>query len=205
MAILVGGEGRRLGGVTKPLLLHPSGQRLIDEIIATFESATSELLILSTERTALALGDAGFGDRLVMDAGTGPAGALAAAARATCCPWLVLAAGDLVRPSRALLDRLLALREPAKAALVSQGGFLQPQLSVWPAAEVRSIDIPEGRSLRSVAEQLAYVALSADKLASSELAGLDGVNDPSDLLRFSIARPTGRNQIGTTHHPPRRS
>ncbi|MBI2375352.1 MAG: NTP transferase domain-containing protein [Deltaproteobacteria bacterium] len=190
LLVLAGGEGRRLGGVTKPLLRSASGRRLIDSLIEALEPVADEVWILSTERTRAELSAAGFQERLLVDPGTGPAGALEVAAASVSSEWLALVAGDLHAPSRALLDRLLRSASQGRPALVAHEGRLQPQVSVWPTSRIRALHDLSGRSLRSVAEALGAITIDASVLPPDELRGLEGVNVPSDLEKLRVA-PNG--------------
>jgi molybdenum cofactor guanylyltransferase len=102
--VLCGGEGRRMGGVEKPLLpLH--GRPLVDHVLERLAPQVGRVII-SANRELDAYRE--FGHDVIHDVepGLGPLGGLASVAPHVSTPWLFCCPGDAPLVDRAIVARL---------------------------------------------------------------------------------------------------
>jgi molybdopterin-guanine dinucleotide biosynthesis protein A len=158
VAILAGGEGRRIGG-GKPLRLL-GGQRLIDRALAQARQ-WSDLVAISVRDPAqvepvdapLLTDEPGNGGPLagLVSAMTHPG--------SNGCPQLLTIAADTPLLPRNLLERLLAEIGESRCALASSGGRLHPVCGLWRTSAVSQVEhyLATGRrSVRGFAELVGY-------------------------------------------------
>lgn len=177
--LLVGGEGRRLGGIAKPLLVL-DGRTLFDRAVEAVSAVGARPIVAVgpvLDETAPV-----FWVREEPPLG-GPAAALAAGIRDIRSEWVYLLAGDLVRPE-AIVERLaarLAEGTDAEGVAFTAEGREQWLAGVYRAASVRralaQLGSPEGASLRAVLGGLAI-----DWIVDEDGVTRD-IDSPADLDR----------------------
>jgi molybdopterin-guanine dinucleotide biosynthesis protein A len=123
-AVLVGGEGRRMGGVRKPLLTV-QGRRVLDRELEVLDPLFDTVMLLADAAAPFA----GFGRRVILDEapGRGPLPAIAAALRALGRPLFVVA-GDMPFLAAAPIELTVrrALASGADVAVPFTGGHPEP-------------------------------------------------------------------------------
>lgn len=183
LAIAAGGRGRRLGGCIKPLLRTPDGVSLVQRLLARLGPLAPEVWLSVTPAVAAALAREVCVPQ-VLDAGEGPARALAAVAQQVRAPWILWIGGDQPAVTPALIQRLAAARQPERGAVVARvGGFRCPLPGLYEAAAVRALD-PDtlaGASLQGLLDRLRAVEL--DGVEAAEVAS---VNTPEDRARAGL-------------------
>lgn len=137
VAILAGGQGRRLGRLDKGLhLLH--GTPLIAHVVASIEmmqppnraSRDPDVLILTNRNLetysgyARSLPDA-------VDSGKGPLAGIATALSAITTPWLLTVPVDCPRPPSDLWQRLHSAIGDADCAVAHDGAHRQPLFALY--------------------------------------------------------------------------
>lgn len=158
VAILAGGEGRRIGG-GKPLRLL-GGQRLIDRALAQARQ-WSDLVAISVRDPA----QVEPADAPLLTDGAGIGGPLAGLVSAMTyadsngCPLLLTIAADTPLLPGNLLERLLAEIGQSRCALASSGGRIHPVCGLWRTSAVSQVEhyLATGRtSVRGFAELVGY-------------------------------------------------
>lgn len=187
-AILAGGQGRRLGGVCKPLLVV-DGVTILDRQLAVLRPRVSEVLLLVADLARWQDHDPIL--RLVVDEqpGLGPLGGLSSAFSALPPESsLLLVAGDLPYLTPALIDALLAddIDDVHDAVVPRPAGRAQPLCARY-GPRVRSVlkQRLEQRQLRATAllDDLNVRYLDDAELTSLNPGGraLFNINTPADL------------------------
>lgn len=130
-AILAGGEGRRIGGGDKGLLVV-CGKPLVEHVAAVLRPQTSAILVCANRHAGEYVR---FG-RVVADGGPGFHGPLAgiASALAHCAsPWLLTVPVDAPAPPLDLARRLRVAAESASAdaAVAHDGSRRQPLFALY--------------------------------------------------------------------------
>lgn len=102
--ILCGGQGRRLGGVDKPLI-HVSGKALVEYVIERLRPQVSRILLSVGANSE---GYRNFGCEFIKDAspGQGPLGGLVSCFEAVTSDWIQTCPGDAPRSAPNLVERL---------------------------------------------------------------------------------------------------
>jgi molybdopterin-guanine dinucleotide biosynthesis protein A len=187
IGIFVGGRGTRMGGAAKGLLALPSGERLLDRLLAECRAALPEASIVlvgaaeAYESFALpALAD--------QPCGIGPIGGLAALlldAEQSGATHAVALACDLPYISRALISRLATVAPEALAVAPRRAAIWEPlcaRYAVLALPHVRAAISDEQRSLQKLFARLAEHAraISIDATEEQELTDWDS---PEDLAR----------------------
>jgi molybdopterin-guanine dinucleotide biosynthesis protein A len=150
--VLAGGQGRRLGGVSKPALAI-GGRRLLDIAVDAVAAADRTIVVgtdLPTYRPVERVTES--------PAGGGPVAAIAAALTLLRSTTVVVLAADLPFITPAAVDALVAGRTDAVAAIaVDQSGRDQPLLACYDAAALWDAlpSDPQGASMRLLLETLA--------------------------------------------------
>jgi len=178
IAILAGGEGRRIGGGKALRLL--AGSTLIDRALAIARSWSSEVLVMARQPIA------GLDAPVLPDesAIAGPLGGLVAAlrhARASDADRLLTLPCDMPFLPNDLPDRLGAGVGDAQAALAMSGSQVHPVCGLWRLEALDSIDsfLASGRrSLRGFAEAVGCVAI---EWACDPIDPFFNVNSADDL------------------------
>jgi len=183
VAILAGGEGRRIGGEKPQRLL--GGQRLIDraELLARQWSDVVAVVVREPDQIGRATLACIF-DEPGLD---GPLGGLAAALRfadSGGCEAVLTIPADMPFLPSDLSARLSAEIGNAKAAVARSGGHLHPVCALWSTRWVLEV-LPEyvaseRRSLKGLAEAVGYAAVD---WASEPLDPFFNINSAEDLVQ----------------------
>ncbi len=183
-AVLVGGAGRRMGGVAKGLLPAPSGEPIALALTRAFEAIGWEPVLVGD-----AVAYAALGLRAVADepAGVGPIGGLCAALGYAGERCVIVVGCDMPFVDAATLAALAAHPSRAPALAPREADRWEPLLSRWDAARcVAAVRAEIARGTRSL--QRACDAVGAERWPM-ELAARRALVDwdePGDLAR---ARP----------------
>ncbi|MFL5347493.1 MAG: molybdenum cofactor guanylyltransferase [Hyalangium sp.] len=191
LAVVAGGQGRRLSGVPKGLLRVGTGTVL--ERLLGLAPLFAEVLLVANVPEPYAR----FGLRTVADvvAGKGAPGGVHAALVGSRTEWVLAVACDMpfVRPEaiRVLMD---ARAPEVDAVCFTVAGRVEPLLAVYRA----SLASPWGEALKegdpSLRELLAggrarLLPEEALRAVDAELRSLVNVNTPEDLSRYGLALP----------------
>ena len=133
--ILCGGEGRRMGGVDKPLLLL-QGQPLVAHVIRQLRPQVGGLLLIANRsRTEYAA----FGVPILSDTvpGLGPLGGLHTALQAVTTPTLFVCPGDAPHLAPELVPRLQAALTPGIEAAYPHDGTREQPLFLLARSTIR--------------------------------------------------------------------
>jgi molybdopterin-guanine dinucleotide biosynthesis protein A len=191
LAVVAGGQGRRLSGVPKGLLKVGEGtvlERLL-ELVPLFE----EVLLVANAPEPYAR----FRLRTVADAvpGKGAPGGVHAALLGARTEWVLAVACDMPFVHPEAVRVLLEARAPeVDAVCFTVEGRVEPLLAAYraslasPWGEALRKEDPSLRELlsRSRARLLPEEALRA---VDAELRSLVNVNTPEDLLRYGVGLP----------------
>jgi molybdopterin-guanine dinucleotide biosynthesis protein A len=190
LAILAGGQGRRLGGVAKGLLAV-EGRPVLARLLALAPHFADSLLVAPDPAPY-----AGFAVRTVTDEapGRGAPGGLCAALGAAGTPWVLAVACDMPFVSPAAVGALAGARgEGWDAVLFEAGGHWQPLLGLYRSALAGPFTarLAEGPSLRSLLGAVRTRVLGEDALrrVDARLLSVVGLNTPADLVRYGVERP----------------
>ncbi len=191
LAIIAGGQGRRLSGVPKGLL-EVEGRTVLERLLALAPCFGDVLLVANAPGPY-----ARFGLRTVADVvpGKGAPGGVHAALVAARTPWVVAVACDMPFIAPEVLEVLLGARdEDVDAVCFEVEGRLEPLLAVYRSV----LEGPWGEALGedpSMRQLLARVRArllpeAALRSVDPTLRSLANVNTPEDLLRYGIALPS---------------
>ncbi|KFE68606.1 molybdenum cofactor guanylyltransferase [Hyalangium minutum] len=191
LAVVAGGQGRRLSGVPKGLLRV--GDRTVLDRLLTLAPLFAEVLLVANVPEPYAR----FGLRTVPDAvpGKGAPGGVHAALAAARTEWVLAVACDMPFVSPEAVRVLLEARAPeAGAVCFTVEGRVEPLLAVYRS----SLADPWGEHLQqgdpSLRELLSHARArllpeEALRAVDAELRSLVNVNTPEDLLRHGLTRP----------------
>lgn len=182
--ILAGGRGRRLGGVSKPLLVV-GGERIVDRQRRLLAPRVAELIIAVAGPGPLCE----LGVRAVVDRhpGAGPLAGLDAALAGHERPWLLAVAGDLPTVQPAVIELLLAARGDDVDAVVARlGGYPEPLLALYgrAAGPVIADALASGRlRVQGILERLRVRWLDEEAVRAVDptLASFANLNHPEQL------------------------
>lgn len=191
LAVVAGGQGRRLSGVPKGLL-RLQGRTVLERLLELGPLFADVLLVANAPEPY-----ARFGLRTVADVvpGRGAPGGVHAAMTAARTGWVLAVACDMPFVSPEAVRVLLEARAPAlDAVCFTVAGRVEPLLAVYraslsgPWGEALRQHNPSLRGLLSVsrARLLPEEALRA---VDPELRSLVNVNTPEDLERHGLALP----------------
>lgn len=185
LVVLAGGQGRRLGGAIKPLVVDAAGRTLLERTLSALEPVVGPARLVAPEPLLLRLRRAV--DRpSTVDPGRGPPIALAAAAAAIGTDWLLAVAGDLVSPDPRVARYLSGRRREGIDAVVPVvDEYPQPLFALYRTAALRT---EPPRSL-----MLWLAKLQTERWVVSEpadRAALADVDTPADLVRYGLAVST---------------
>jgi molybdopterin-guanine dinucleotide biosynthesis protein A len=150
--VLAGGEGGRLGGVSKPAI-EIGGRRLIDIALDAVTDAARTIVVGETLPTSRAVEWT-----REQPAGGGPVAALAAALRLVTSETVVVLAADLPFVTLGAVDQLVRGRANAAAAIaIDETGRDQPLLACYDTARLRDAIPAESQNapMRTVLAELA--------------------------------------------------
>jgi molybdopterin-guanine dinucleotide biosynthesis protein A len=191
LAVVAGGQGRRLSGVPKGLLRTGEGT-VLDRLLALSPLFAEVVLVANAPEPY-----ARFGLRTVSDAvpGKGAPGGVHAALAAARTEWVLAVACDMPFVSPEAVRVLLEARTPERDAVCfTVGGRVEPLLAVYRAC----LAAPWGEHLRqgdpSLRELLSQgrprlLSEEALRAVDAELRSLVNVNTPEDLLRHGLTLP----------------
>lgn len=194
--ILVGGRGRRMGGVAKGLLVAPSGETIVERWLRVLRAHDLEVVLLGDAGPYAHLGIEALaderGDHAVRSDGSlaalGPIGG-AAALLARAAPTALLVGCDMPHVSSALVGRLLAHAPEAAVVAPWVAGRWQTMLARLDRRALpevrRRLSLGEAR-LQALFEACGAVALPLSAAEELELRDWD---TPADLARDGAGPP----------------
>ncbi|ATB51473.1 molybdenum cofactor guanylyltransferase [Corallococcus macrosporus] len=193
LAILAGGQGRRLSGVPKGLL-EVEGRAVLERLLTLAPRFEDVLLVANVPGPY-----ARFGLRTVADVvpGKGAPGGVHAALVAARTPWVVAVACDMPFITMAALRVLLDAREDSMDAVCFEvAGRLEPLLAAYrPAlAPAWGDALATNPSMRELLSNVRTRLLPEETLRAVDpsLRSLANVNTPEDLARYGVALPSWR-------------
>lgn len=179
--LLAGGEGRRMGGADKGLvLLH--GRPLAAHVLARLAPQVGPLLI-SANRHAAAYAALAPGARVLADAvpGQGPLGGWLAGLGACTTPWLATAPCDAPDLPPDLVARLYAAAQAQQAdvAVAATAQGLQPTFALLRPALAASLAAYLAGGQRAIRHWLAQQRQA--QVVFDDAAAFANLNTPGDL------------------------
>jgi molybdopterin-guanine dinucleotide biosynthesis protein A len=189
LAILAGGEGRRLGGVAKGLI-EIEGRTVIERLLALAPLAREVLLVANDPAPY-----ARFGLRTVADvvAGKGAPGGVHAALAQARAPRVLAVACDMPFVTPEAIAPLL--EAPARDVVVYGDGRIEPFPGLYAAhlASEWAARLDEAPSLQSLCRHFAHTLVPRERLRAVDPQGraLLSINTPEDLQRLRAALPDG--------------
>ncbi len=180
LVVLAGGQGRRMGGLVKPTLRHPSGETVLDRVLRTLGPISAESWLVAPESLHGRL-KTDHSVKRVIDPGQGPPRALAAVCAQVGTPWVAAVAGDMVNPSLLALLTLANRRTDALDAVVNEvDGHPQTLFALYRARAWRTA-VP-----RSLRQWLAIVR--TERVTTEDQEGVFAdVDTPEEALRFRLS------------------
>jgi molybdopterin-guanine dinucleotide biosynthesis protein A len=178
--VLAGGQGRRLGGVSKPAITI-GGRRLLDIALDALADAHTTVVVGATLPTS----------RAVIwtredPAGGGPVAALAAGVPLVQSDTVVVLAADLPFITASAIQSLLQSKGDAVAAIaVDDEGYDQPLIACYDTARLRNAlpTDPNGAAMRVVLAGLSAVGpVARTNLGGAPAATMD-CDTAADLSR----------------------
>jgi molybdopterin-guanine dinucleotide biosynthesis protein A len=192
LAILAGGQGRRLSGVPKGLLAV-AGRTVLERLLSQAPRFGDVLLVANVPEPY-----AHFGLRTVADTvpGKGAPGGVHAALVAARTPWVVAVACDMPFVSPEALRVLLGARDEAVDAVCFEvAGRLEPLLAAYRTALAAGwgASLEEDPSLRQLLSRARARLLPEEalRMVDPKLRSLVNVNTPEDLARHGVTLPRG--------------
>lgn len=191
LAVVAGGQGRRLSGVPKGLL--KVGDRTVLERLLALAPRFAEVLLVANAPEPYAR----FGLRTVTDVvvGKGAPGGVHAALVGARTPWVLAVACDMPFIMPEAVRVLLEARRPdVDAVCFTVEGRVEPMLAAYRASLASSWGelLRQGDpSLRELLSRCRATLLSEESLRAvdPELRSLVNVNTPEDLRRHGISLP----------------
>lgn len=190
LAIIAGGQGRRLSGVAKGLL-EVEGRTVVERLLELAPRFGGVLLVANVPEPY-----ARFGLRTLADEvpGKGAPGGVHAALAAARTPWVVAVACDMPFVSAEAVGVLLGAREDGVDAVCFEvAGRLEPLLAVYRSslAEACGRALEEDPSLRQLLSRFRARLLPEAALRAVDpgLRSLVNVNTPEDLARHGVVLP----------------
>lgn len=191
LAVVAGGQGRRLSGVPKGLL--KVGDRTVLERLLALAPRFAEVLLVANAPEPYAR----FGLRTVTDVvvGKGAPGGVHAALVGARTPWVLAVACDMPFIMPEAVRVLLEARRPdVDAVCFTVEGRVEPMLAAYRASLASSWGelLRQGDpSLRELLSRCRATLLSEESLRAvdPELRSLVNVNTPEDLSRHGISLP----------------
>lgn len=188
--VLCGGEGKRMGGVDKPLVLF-RGRPLVQHVLDGLQDVVGDIVLVAN-RTLDAY--RALGPRVICDNTPylGPLGGIASAAPHVRTPWMYLCAGDAPFAGSAVLQRLASHEPPEgqseRPRVAHDGVRAQPLFAVIPLSVVGTATAALTSESHSVYGWLA--AQRAQPVDAADLAALmTGIDDPQRLRQLEAEGP----------------
>ncbi|MCY1018357.1 molybdenum cofactor guanylyltransferase [Pyxidicoccus sp. MSG2] len=192
LAIIAGGQGRRLSGAPKGLLAV-QGRTVLERLLSQAPLFGDVLMVANVPELY-----ARFGLRTVADVvpGKGAPGGVHAALVAARTPWVVAVACDMPFVSTEALRMLLGARDEAVDAVCFEvAGRLEPLLAAYRTtlAAGWGESLREDPSLRQLLAHARARLLPEETLRTVDprLRSLVNVNTPEDLARHGVTLPRG--------------
>ena len=180
--VLAGGAGRRMGA-PKPLL-RLGDKMLVEHVVAAIEPLVAGVIVVTNEAEAMAfLGLPTVGDA---EPGRGPLMGLYSGLLACPTPWALVVACDAPFLSTALLQALIARRQPDAMTLPATERGPQPMPGLYPttiASEIASL-LKGGRAaMRDLVATRPVELLSAEDVRALDPEGrsFKDLDTPEDL------------------------
>ncbi|MBZ4419145.1 molybdenum cofactor guanylyltransferase [Myxococcus sp. RHSTA-1-4] len=190
LAILAGGQGRRLSGVPKGLL-EVEGRTVLERLLSLAPRFGDVLLVANASEPY-----SRFGLRTVADAvrEKGAPGGVHAALVAARTPWVLAVACDMPFVEPEALRVLLGARgDDVDAVCFEVAGKLEPLLAAYRGAlgPAWGQSLVEDPSLRQLLSRFRARLLpeSALRAVDPALRSLVNVNTPEDLARHGVSLP----------------
>jgi molybdenum cofactor guanylyltransferase len=179
-AILAGGKGTRLGGVTKALITV-GGERLIDRQLAVLRPRFADVLVVGGDPLELGL-------PVVPDDGEGPISGIVAALAAARGDSVVVVACDMPHPIPAVFELLRDLA-PGAEAVVPLVGQPQPLLARYGRACLERLRRHRAPS-RALAElDVRWILEEELRSVDPDLRSLANINTADDLEAVAASLP----------------
>ncbi|MCE9668346.1 molybdenum cofactor guanylyltransferase [Myxococcus stipitatus] len=190
LAIIAGGQGRRLSGVAKGLL-EVEGRAVVERLVDLSRGLGDVLLVANAPAPY-----ARFGVRAVADVvrDRGAPGGVHAALVASRTPWVATVACDMPFVAAEALRVLLDARSDAVDSVCFEvDGRVEPLLAVHraslaPAWEALLVEEPSLRQLMARG-RVAALPERALRAVDPTLRSLVNVNTPEDLARHGVSLP----------------
>jgi molybdopterin-guanine dinucleotide biosynthesis protein A len=191
LAVVAGGQGRRLSGVPKGLM-RLEGRTVLERLLGLAPCFAEALLVANAPEPY-----APFALRTVADVvpGKGAPGGVHAAMAAARTPWVLAVACDMPFVQPAAVRVLLEARgDEVDAVCFTAGGRVEPLLAVYRAV----LAGPWGQALKEADPSLRQLLsgcrarlLPEESLRAvdAELRSLVNVNTPEDLRRHGLTLP----------------
>ncbi len=178
-AILVGGEGRRLGGVAKHTLAFADGETVLARLVKLLTDEVGPVTLVSRHPVDTPL-------PVVLDAFSekGAAAGLHAALVNAPPGWVFVAACDLPALDRETVRRLAAARAEQDVVVARTGPYLQTLAAFWHtrAAPAIAAGLSDGRpSLKALVGRLEATVLDFE-----DARPFANVNLPEDLATHGL-------------------
>jgi molybdenum cofactor guanylyltransferase len=191
LAIIAGGAGSRLGGVTKGLLRH-EGRTLIERLLDLKPLFQDVLLVADDPRL-----ESIYGVRTCTDVvpGYGAPGGIHAALVNAQTPWVFGVGCDMPFVTKAVVEEVLNAREVTDEVVCFEVlGRWEPLLACYRTrlAPQWAEAMRNQPSFRSLCWRFACNVLPEEVLAKvdPELRAVQSMNTPQDLARWGITIPT---------------
>jgi molybdopterin-guanine dinucleotide biosynthesis protein A len=193
LAVIAGGQGRRLAGVAKGLL-ELQGRPVLERLLELAPRFADVLLVANAPEPY-----ARFGLRTVADRvpGKGAPGGVHAALAGARTEWVLAVACDMPFISPEAVRVLLEARAPeVDAVCFTVGGRVEPLLAVYRASLAGTWGqalLTEEPSLRALLSRCGARLLPEDALRAvdPQLRSLVNLNTPEDLARYGLSLPGG--------------
>jgi len=190
LAVIAGGQARRVGGVAKPLL-RVGGRPILERVLELRTLCDQVLLVSSDPR--LSAPDSERIDDVLADRGA--PGGVHAALLAARQPWVLAVAGDMPFLDGRAVGPLLAARAgEVEAVAFELEGRLEPLAALYRAAlgpRWGQLLAAQGLSFRALWERCAGRRLGAAELAAAglEAKALRSLNTPDDVATWADPPP----------------
>ncbi|MGC9435869.1 MAG: molybdenum cofactor guanylyltransferase [Methanomicrobiales archaeon] len=188
--VLIGGEGRRMGGREKYSILH-EGRTFLDHLLDTLRETTDEVIVVSRDSEQRARCEAVTGARCITDIrrGIGPIGGIHAASRSARGELLCVVACDMPCISPAVIEYLFSRCEGYDAAVPCWNReMLEPLHAIYRReAVVQALETDPSLSLRGMISRFhtRYIPIGEIRRFDPVLHTFTNINHPHDLERFT--------------------
>jgi len=180
--IFVGGKARRMGGVAKGLLAHPTEPgTVLDHVVREVRSVGAEVVLVGDHPAYRTLGIPWIEDAM---RDVGPAGGLLALLRHAGDGIALALACDMPYLPSALLATLVAgVRQGAPAVVPMRGGRLEPLCGAYRANVVAAhVESCLGRGIRGLHRMARASGAVELELSEEEARWLDDWDAPEDVV-----------------------